>query len=127
VNTAALPFDSETRPGVWETVINEFPASAEEWSRSVNRLNRWEEEHLLVDEPSAEKLAWHRKRIERLMFFGQLCALVATHPELGDTQTAEIVMATQEVLRNKLRMFHQPMAPDAAEGLLKEVFPEPGT
>lgn len=127
VNTVALTFDSEARPGFWERLINEFPATAAEWSRSVNRLNRWEEEHLLVDQPAPEKLAWHRQRIERLMFFGQLCALVAAHPELGDADTAEMVTATQEVLRNKLRMFHQPMVPELAEGLLREVFPELGT
>jgi len=101
-----------------ERLVSDFPASAEEWSRSVNRLNRWEEEHLLVDNPSPEQLAAHRRRVERLVFFGQLCAIVAAHPDFG--------AATQEVLRNKLLMFHHPMPAQQAEQLLKEVFPEPG-
>ena len=106
-------------------MVREFPASAEEWSRSVNRLNRWEEQHLLVDDPRPERLAEHRKRVERLMFLGQLCALVAAHPALGDSDTARMVTATQEVLRNKLKMFHEVMEPDRAEAILKEAFPEP--
>jgi hypothetical protein len=125
VNTAAATIEPKTRPSLWERLFNEFPASAEEWSRSVNRLNRWEEEHLLGN-PSPKDLAEHRKYVERLMFFGQLCAFVAAHPELGDVKTAQMVAATQEVLRNKLLMFHDPMPTEEADAILKEVFPEPG-
>jgi hypothetical protein len=126
VNAAEIMFDRDARPGLLERLANEFPASAEEWSRSVNRLNRWEEEHLLVEHPAPEELAQHRKYVERLLFFGQLCALVAAHPELGDVRTAQMVAATQEVLRNKRLMFHEPMRREEAEMILKEVFPEPG-
>ena len=126
MSTVASTLDSESRPILLERLVSDFPASAEEWSRSVNRLNRWEEEHLLVDNPSPEQLAAHRRRVDRLLFFGQLCAIVAAHPDFGDFKTAEMVAATQEVLRNKLLMFHHPMPAQQAEQLLKEVFPEPG-
>ena len=105
--------------------MSDFPAAAEEWSRSINRLNRWEEEKLApFDPPPPEALARHRKIVERLMFFGQMCALVATHPEFGDDVTAAMVTASQEVLRNKLRMFHHPMSKEEADKILAEVFPE---
>ena len=126
MGSAVATVDSENRPSLLERLLSDFPANAEEWSRSVNGLNRFEEEYLLVDNPDPRRLVEHRKRVERLMFFGQLCAFVATHPELGDADTAQMVTATQEVLRNKLRMFHQPMAPEQAEAILKEVFSEPG-
>ena len=124
MGTAAIPFESEdSAQSLWERFFADFPASVEEWSRSINRWNRWEEEHLLVERPSPEDLARHLKFIKRLMFFGQLCALVATHPDYGDVQTAEMVTASQEVLRNKLRMFHQPMGDEEAGKILAEVFP----
>jgi len=113
----------DSAPSVWERLLTDFPASVEEWSRCINRWNRWEEEHLLVEHPSPEDIARHLKFIKRLMFFGQLCALVATHPDYGDARTAEMVTSSQEVLRNKLRMFHQPMGDDETEKILAEVFP----
>jgi len=124
MNASPSTLDAESRPGLFERLVSEFPAAVEEWSRSVNRLNRWEDEHLLVENPPPEKLAHHRKVIERLMFFGQLCALGASHPEFGDAETAGMVTATQEVLRHKLRMFHHPMPREKAEAILREVFAE---
>jgi hypothetical protein len=123
MTTATIPFESDSTQNLWDRLLADFPASVEEWSRSINGWNRWEEEHLLVERPSREDLAHHLKFIKRLMFFGQLFALVATHPEYGDAQTAEMVNASQEVLRNKLRMFHQPMDSEEAEKILAEVFP----
>ncbi len=106
-------------------MLSEFPAAAEEWSRCIANVNRWEEDHLLSGrEPSPEDLAKHRKIVERLMYFGQLCSLVASHPEFGDEETTQMVSATQRVLRDKLRMFHHPMPKEEAERILKEVFPE---
>ena len=122
MESTVVRVEDENHPNLLEWLLSDFPANAEEWSRRVNRLNRFEEEYLLVDNPDPRKLAQHRKRVERLMFFGQLCAIVAAHPEFGDADTAQMVTATQEVLRNKLRMFHQPMAPEQAEAILKEVF-----
>ena len=102
-----------------------FSKAAEEWSRCINVLNRWEEEHLLVDQPSPEKLAQHKKIVERLMFFGQLCVFIGSHPEFDDPDSAGMVFAKQQVLRDKLRMFHNPMTQEEADRILKEVFPEP--
>ena len=126
MSTATLPVDHETsRSDLWDCLVADLPIAAEAWSRSINKLNRWEEENLLPHEhPSPEKLSEHKKIVERLMFFGQLCAFAAAHPEFGDTETADMVTATQEVLRNKLRMFHNPMSREESDRILKEVFPE---
>jgi hypothetical protein len=113
----------DASPSLWQRLFSEFPASVEEWSRCINRLNQWESEHLLVEDPEAAALAQHRTAIGRLMFFGQAFAFVATHPEYGDAKAAEIVTASQEVLRNKLRMFHHPVGSDEADKILSEVFP----
>src|SRR5437588_146964 len=60
MSTVASTLDSESRPILLERLVSDFPASAEEWSRSVNRLNRWEEEHLLVDNPTPD--SWMTRR-----------------------------------------------------------------
>jgi hypothetical protein len=125
--STALSLDSEDSTTWWDRIVSEFPAAAEEWSRSINNLNRWEDVHLLSDkEPSPQALAKHRKIVERLMYFGQLCAFVASHPDFGDEETAAMVTASQAVLRHKLRMFHHPnpMSKEEADKILAEVFPE---
>jgi hypothetical protein len=126
MKSAAVPFDLDDSPSLWDRIVSDFPSAAEEWSRSINRLNRWEDEKLLpFDNPPPEALERHRKIIERLMFFGQLCAFVATSREYGDDVTAGMVTASQEVLRNKLRMFHRPrMSKEESDRILAEVFPE---
>lgn len=58
-------------------------------------------------ESLAERLERHRKTVERLIFFGQLFMLVASHPDFDDSETAEMIRANLEVLRDKLRMYHR--------------------
>lgn len=101
-----------------------FAEAAKEWSRCRQRLTAWEAEHLLVDNPPIEKLERHRKSVERLMFFGQLFMLVASHPDFDDAETAEMIRANMEALRDKLRMYHSSMRREQADMILKEVFPE---
>src|SRR2546425_742043 len=85
-----------------------FGEAAREWSGLLKGLTHWEDEHLLMDKPSPEKLQRHRKTVERLIFFGQLLALVASHPDFDDQDTADMIEATQHTLRDKLRMWHAP-------------------
>src|SRR3989442_11080312 len=76
-----------------------FAKAAEEWSHCVSDLISWEGEHLLVDSPAPERVAQHKKVLERLMLFGQLCAFIASYPEFDDVETAEMIHATQLVLK----------------------------
>lgn len=113
---------------LFQTLVNRlnFAKAAEEWSRCVSNLSSWEGEHLLVDNPAPQRVAQHKQVVERLMLFGQLCAFIASYPEYDDVETAEMVHATQLVLKDKLRMWHGPrMSDEAADRILKEVFPEP--
>ena len=108
-----------------ERLLASLASAAKEWSQCIRDLNRWEDEHLLsVDQPPPEKLAEHKRLVERLLFFGQWFAFATSHPEFADGQTAGIVFATQQVLRDKLLMFHHPMSEAEANQFLQEVFPE---
>jgi len=60
----------------------------------------------------------------RLMFFGQRFMLVASHPDSEDLETAEMIRANMEALRDKLRMYHSSMSREQADRILEEVFPE---
>jgi hypothetical protein len=121
--TLTLDLDSDS---LFQNLVKQFnfAESAREWSRCRQRLTAWEDEHLLVDNPPPEKLERHRKTVERLIFFGQLFMLVASHPDFDDLETAEIIRATMEALRDKLRMYHNSMTREQADRILKEVFPE---
>jgi hypothetical protein len=121
--TLAPDLDSDS---LFQNLVKQFnlAQSAREWSRCRQILTVWEDEHLLVDNPPAEKVERHRKTVERLIFFGQLFTLVASHPDFNDLETAEMIRANMEALHDKLRMYHSSMTPAQADRILKEVFPE---
>ena len=83
-----------------------FSKAAQAWSRSVHQLSAWESGHVLVDNPSPENIARHKKSVERLMRFGQLLGFIADCPEFEDVKAAEMVHATQIVLKDKFRKWH---------------------
>lgn len=120
--TLTLDLDSDS---LFQALVERFSfaESAREWSRCRQKLTAWEDQHLLVDNPPPEKLQRHRNVVERLIFFGQLFMLVASHPDFDDLDTAEMIRANMEALRDKLRMYHSSMSHEQAESVLKEVFP----
>ncbi|MBI4662228.1 MAG: hypothetical protein HY735_25700 [Verrucomicrobia bacterium] len=87
--------------------LREFAGGVEDWSRCINMLTAWEDEHLL-DDPTPEDLTAHKQTIERLQRFGRIIALATTHPDFPDRTVAEIVAATQSCLNDKLAMWHGP-------------------
>src|SRR5438309_828053 len=99
-------------------LLADLASKIQEWSRCRQELTRWEEEHLLVENPSPAKLAEHKKMLERLTFFGQIFSLVTSRPEFPDTEMAEMVHANQFVFREKFQMFHNPMSNAEADRIL---------
>src|SRR5258708_37037349 len=127
MTSAALTLDPDLDSGsFFHKLVDAFNVAeaAKEWSRCRLALTAWEDEHLLIDNPPAYKLERHRRVVERLIFFGQLFALVSTHPDFDDAETADLIEANQHILRDKLRMFHSPMSHEEADRILQEVFPE---
>ncbi len=106
-------------------LMADLAAKVEEWSRCRQELTRWEDEHLLVENPPPENLAEHKRMLERLMFFGQIFTFVTSQPDFPDIELAELVHANQFIFREKFQMFHNPMSREQAERILQEFFPEP--
>ena len=104
---------------IWQ----EFSEGIATWGQSVTELSRWEQEHL-VDAPSPEVLASHRRAVERLVRFGQFIVAAAQHPEFPVPALREDVAATLQTLRDKIPLWHGTMPMDQAEALLKAAFPE---
>lgn len=102
-----------------------FAKAAQQWSQSVSHLSSWEADNILVDNPPPKNSAAHKEAVERLIHLGQLLAFIASYPDFDDIETAEMIHATQIVLRDKLRMWHGPkVTRQKADQILNEVFPE---
>ena len=105
--------------------LRELSDVVEDWSRCVNVLTAWEDEHLL-DDPTPERLAAHRQTIERLLRFGRFISLATQQPEFPGRKVADIVTATQSCLKDKLALWHGPkQSEERREQILKACFNEP--
>ena len=62
--------------------------------------------------------------MERLLQFGKLLSSVVAHPGFPDTQLAAMVLATQQMLQDKLLMWHGNMTQVRQEKILAAVFHE---
>ena len=105
-------------------ILHELWDSVLVWSESVRALAQWEDERLL-DNPSAEMLAQHRRIVERQIALGKFISLATEHPDFPDPQVREQVAATMSILQDKIPLWHSTMSATDAERILAEVFPEP--
>lgn len=98
---------------------------AEDWSECASQLTHWEDEHLL-DNPTPQLLAQHKLTTERMLRFGQFLSVATAQLASPDKQLADMVAATQSMLRDKLRLWHGPrMSQEESDSLLRAVFDEP--
>ena len=104
-------------------ILREFAEGISAWGESVTALAQWEDEHLL-ENPSAEDLAAHRRMIDKLIAFGRFLALATEYPEFPDADLKENVTATLQTLRDKIPLWHGKMSQAEAEAMLKAAFPE---
>ena len=105
--------------------LREFAEVVEDWSRCVNALTAWEDQHLL-DDPAPQNVAAHKQTVERLLRFGRLVNLATQEAEFPDRKTSEIVAATQSCLKDKLALWHGPKQTEQRrEQILKACFNEP--
>ena len=81
----------------------------------------------MLDEPSAEILATHRRMVERQIALGKFISLATEHPDFPDKQTCQQVAAAMAILQDKIPLWHSTMSAEEANKLLAEVFPESGT
>ena len=104
-NALQMPLVPDYLACVETHFVREFAGGVEDWSRCINLLTAWEDEHL-IDNPTPENLAAHKQALERLLRFGRVIARTTGHPEFPDRKVADIVAATQSCLNDKLAMWH---------------------
>src|SRR2546430_1388195 len=88
-------------------LLAELALAAEEWSRCVAALTKWEDDHLL-DRPPPDLLKTHKEALHRLLAFGRSLSLATEQITLPDRSTADMVAATLVALQDKLQMWYQP-------------------
>lgn len=101
----------------------ELADEAEQWSWCLNGLSRWEDEHLL-DNPTPQSLAEHKRMIERLLRFGRFLSVATEHPDFPDRAVASMVRATLQTLEDDLALHHGTgMSTEKSERILAKAFP----
>jgi hypothetical protein len=106
-------------------LVADIAAGYEGWSECVSGLTAWEDAHLLGESVAPEALAAHRETLERLLKIGAMFELSTAPLEFPDRPLAANVAATQQLLRDKLLMWHgAPMPREEAEAIMREVFGE---
>jgi hypothetical protein len=104
-------------------IRNEFAADAEDWSSLVTALRRFQDTELL-DNPTEANLHHHQQTLELLISFGELLLAGTKSPVFSDRPTHEMVMATLQILRDDLALWHgrkNPLGKNAA--ILAACFP----
>ena len=103
-------------------IHQEFAEGVAAWGESVTALAHWEDEHLL-EKPTVEALAAHRRAVDKLIGFGRFLALTTEHPDFPDAALKETVAATLATLRDKIPLWRGQMPKDQADAILKAAFP----
>src|SRR6266478_2836578 len=105
------------------------PLSAEElfefWLRHSNEFMAWQQQNLIVRQPTREELAEHSKRLDLMIGLTLHVYSVAAH---SMPEKLSIIRGRLWQLEDSRELVHSPMSHEEADNILKHVFPdEPGT
>jgi hypothetical protein len=118
-----LPLATDCVGNLEKRLARELATEAEEWSECASVLTLWEDQHLL-DSPAENMLRRHQATVERLLQFGKRLSSFVEHPDFPDKNLAAMVSATQQMLRDKLVMWHGTMSPERREEIVAAAFHE---
>ena len=105
-------------------ILSEFADDAQDWSSLVTALSRYQDAELL-DNPAKEKLEEHQRTLESLISFGELLLLATNSPVFPDSRTHEMVVATLQILRDDLALWHgQKNSSEKSAAILAACFSE---
>jgi hypothetical protein len=107
-----------------DRIFQELIADAEDWAKIAGQAGLYPWTHF-VENPKPEDLLKHKATLERLIAFGELLLSATSSPAFPDREIADMVVATQQMLKDDLAMWHGNQLTDGqAEYLLQKVFPE---
>jgi hypothetical protein len=95
-----------------------------EWSGACGRFLDWEQEHLILHEPSSRDLAEHKQALRWLLRITRLYHAAVSDPEFPERSAAKELQGRLLQLESSWRMFHRPLPRTEAEKLRAEVFPD---
>lgn len=110
-----------------QMTLDALESQIHEWSAERKRLVEWEDAYLL-ENPTAEKLAEHKERLNKLGVYGQVFLFTTSRPDFPRPDLAEQAQAIQFILRDSYRLFHGPhVSKEEADRILTELFPDEPT
>jgi hypothetical protein len=95
-----------------------------EWSGACGRFLDWEQEHLILREPSSGDLAEHKQALRWLLRITRSYHAAVSDPEFPDRSAAKELHGRLLQLEASWRMFHRPLPRPEAEKLRAEIFPD---
>jgi hypothetical protein len=105
-------------------IVQELSADAEDWAAMAGRVGLFPWKHF-TENPRPEDLRKHKATLEMLITFGDLLLAATSSPVFPDREIADMVAATQRMLKDDLALWHGNQLTKAeAEQLLQKVFPE---
>lgn len=122
VDTLALPLATDVVGGLEKRLLASFAAAAEEWSELASALTDWEDEHLL-DDPAPEMLNRHKATNLQLINLGKILSAASSHPEFSNPRLSRMISATQQMLQDKLIMWHTELPEENREQIIRSCFP----
>ena len=94
------------------------------WLRHSNEFMAWQQQNLIVRQPTREELAEHSKRLDLILGLTLHVYSVASHsmPEKLSTIRGRLWQ-----LEDSRELVHNPVSQERADAILKQIFPdEPG-
>lgn len=88
------------------------------------RFLRWEQEHILKQDPTASALAEYRRTLQWLLRAARLVQTVAADPDFPDASARASLEAVIWQLEESWKAAYEPLPEAEADKLLAEVFPK---
>jgi hypothetical protein len=122
--TVAPPEPADLAGGISKRVLRLLKAQVEDWYDVCRHLSDWED-HFLLDQPTAERLAEHARLLDELERVGRWLSLATGSPDFPDRGTAELVAMTLRDLKDGRALWHGNLTRERRQEILRAVFNEP--
>lgn len=120
-NALTLPLATDIVGRLEKRLLSSLESFVEEWSESAAALTRWEDEHLL-ERPSGDLMLRHKTTVGQLIRLGKLLSALTADPAFPNDQQHSVVVATLQMLEDKLAMWHGKMSESERQKIMAACF-----
>jgi hypothetical protein len=106
--------------GLRRVVVNNI----KEFCAECDRFIEWQYREIIRGEPSAEQTEKHRRDLKWALRTAKLLECVASDPDSASPSAMALLKAKIWQLERAWKMLYEPMPEEAANQILREVFPD---